>query len=616
MASTFFGLNIARSGLFAAQQALNVVSHNVSNADTEGYSRQRLTTYQYNPLRLMGDKGMLGAGVDTDAVRQIRDKFLDFKYREEVNIQGEWKFKHETFDMIESIFNEPTNSGINKTTNQFYEAIHEFSKNPESLTTRALVRQRGIALTESLGRMFDRLKTEQKDIDFEINTVISQINGYAKEIVSYNKIIHQTEVDGGVANDVRDQRALVVDKLSELVDARAYEETVQLEDGSYTQRFHVTIMGMPLVSHYNTNELELESRKVKLHADDAHELKEVNWVDDGKKIASFQCSSGRLRALFDMRDGDKEENKGIPYYIDKLNEYVNRAFVEINRIHQKGYGLKDEAGVTQNGIMMFTMDGLNTAEFEAHLKSKGLTRINNTPTPPTVELVGAKEVGSADVPELTGMTAEITQAWADFNAETLTAAQRDDKIAAAIRNEVDAQNNKLSIEMEQYNDKANVEQATYVKKTIMKLSDDKYYLVDQVSCNQFKLSQDVDLDLNKFAAAIDPKKLPGDKNNALDLANIRSNQQMFAWGSPDDYVNSLVANLGVDSQASEKIVKNQKILVTEVENRRQSVMGVSLDEEMSEMVKFQHSYSANARVLTTMDEMLDLIVNRLGLVGR
>ncbi len=605
MASTFFGLNIARSGLFAAQQALNVVSHNVANADTKGYSRQTLTTSQYRPLQLVGDNGMLGTGVDTGTVRQIRDEFLDFKFREEKNIQGEWDFKSGVFQMVEAIFNEPTESGIAKTTNQFYTAIQEFSKNPESLTTRALMRQRSIALTESLGRMFGRLVDSQRDLDFEIGTVVSQINGYAKEIAAYNKIIHQTEIDGGIANDIRDQRNLVVDKLSELVDVRAYEEPVKLDDGGYTQRFRVMINGMPLVSHYNINELKTVNRRTKLHADDNENLKEVIWSDQTGKIASFNCRGGRLKALFDMRDGDKEENKGIPYYVDRLNEFANRAFAELNRVHMKGYGLKDANGDSSTNIMLFTLDGKSTAEFSNIVSTNGLTSIAAN---------GNFELGAAK--ELPQLKTDIDAVIAQFNAKTIDASMRDDKIADLLRREVEKQNEDIAAKFDDYNDLNPDNQRTFIKKTIMQMPDGKYYLMDQISCDRFKIGQDVDLDLNKFAAALDKKNLPGGRANAIDLANLRSNQSMFSWGSPDDYVNSLVANLGVDAQAADKVVKNQKILLTEVENRRQSVMGVSLDEEMSEMVKFQHSYSANARVLTAMDELLDVVVNRMGLVGR
>ncbi len=604
MASTFFGLNIARSGLFASQRALNVVSHNVANADTKGYSRQRLETTQYTPLALAGGEGQLGTGVETNTIHQIRNEFLDFKFRDENSIQGEWEFKKEMFSAIEAIFNEPSDSGIIKATNQFFSALQEFSKSPDNLTTRALVRQRAIALTEGMSRVFGQLKDAQKNIDFEIDTTVAQINGYAKEIATYNKLIHETEVDGGVANDIRDQRALVVDKLSSLVDVQAYEDTVKLRDGSFGKRFNVTVMGMPLVSHYQTNTLDTYKRRTKLHPDDAENVLELRWTHNNKKIASFNSNSGKVSALLDMRDGDKEVNKGIPYYIDKLNNYVNRVFGELNRIHMNGYGLKDALGNNSHGIMMFTMDGKDTANFETDLKNKGLTTIDAA----GFSLTGAQEMST--------LTADINTTLADFATASITADQRDDRIASLIRKEIAQQNNLLKAKFEKYNDDHPDQQKTFVPKTIMRFSDDKYYLVDQISCDRFKISADVDLDLNKFAAATDSDKTPGDNSNALDLVNMRSNQAMFAWGSPDDYVNSLVSNLGVDSEAATKVVKNQKILVNEVENRRQSVMGVSLDEEMSEMIKFQHSYSANARVLTAMDELLDVIVNRMGLVGR
>lgn len=553
MASTFFGLNIAKSGLFVSQRALNVVSHNVANANTPGYARQRLDMKATSPEFLPAVSGALGTGVDSEAVKQIRDAFLDFKVRSEMTTQGEWEFKKEILGTIETVFNEPSDSGLRSIMDMFFQSVHELNKNPESLTARALVRQRAVALTQNIGGMYGNLVKLQKDIDFQLQTVVAQVNGYAEQIRDLNRVIYLSELDGSKANDIRDQRNLVIDKLSKLVNVDYFEDD--------QQRFTVMISGKPLVSHYNIDKLTLEERVTKKHPDDAFRLIDVGWESG----SSFRVTGGELRAIFDVRDGINGENKGIPYYVDKLNEFTDRFFTEVNRIHMNGYDLDGKAG-----LMMFTRNNMSSAAYEKELKASGLDG------KPPIDL-------TADV--LKGTSTYFTKEQ---------------------NNSVIAENIKLIL----------LNNPDYSNKSVKYLSDGRYYLTDRIPANQMTISTDIDTDLDKIAASATLQGLPGDGQNALALANMRKNVNMFTWGSPDDYVKSLIANLGVDSAEAVRMEKNQKALIVELDNKRQSIMGVSLDEEMTDMIRFQHAYSANARVMTTMDELLDTIVNRLGLVGR
>ncbi|PIE76932.1 MAG: flagellar hook-associated protein FlgK [Clostridiales bacterium] len=553
MSSTFFGLNIAKSGLFVSQRGLNVISHNVANANTPGFSRQRLDFRQTTPDILPASNGMIGTGVDSESVIQIRNEFTDLKIRNEMTTQGEWTFKREMYGLIEAIFNEPTDSGIRSVVDAFYEAVHELNKNPENLTTRALVRQRSIAVTESLGAMHKKLVKAQEDIDFQLKSVVSQINGYADQITELNKIIYQNELDGSTANDIRDQRNLLVDKLSKLINIDYYE------DGN--NRFHVLVSGSPLVSHFNANEVTMTPREYKKNPDDAYRLVDVGWETG----ATFNATGGEIKGILDMRDGMSAESKGFPYYVDRLNAFSDRFFSEVNRIHMNGFDMEGN-----KGTMLFTIDNMKASDFEEYLMTKGLD-------------------GHAPI----DLTAEVTAGVSPSN----TVDKNNEILAKNIRDLYE--NN-----------------PQYAAKSIKYLSDGRYYLVDRISANRFTVSREVDSDLNKIAASDTLEGVPGNGQNALNIANMRHNIYMYSWGSPDDYVKSLISNLGVDSAEAIRIEKNQNMMIIELENRRQSVMGVSLDEEMSEMIKFQHTYSANARMMTALDELLDLVVNRLGLVGR
>lgn len=552
MASTFSGLNISVSGLFANQKALSVTSHNIANANTAGYTRQRVDMYASTPDQLPGIYGTLGTGVDTYAVKQIRNSYLDYAYRTENTKLEEWTSREDILTNIEGIFNEPSDSGISTVMDQFFSSIQELNKNPESLTTRALVRQRAIALTTGINTVYSRLSKLQEDTNFQMKVASSEINGYAREIAKLNKIIYESELEGGKANDVRDQRNLLLDKLSGLVDINYYEDA--------KERFHVSISGHEIVNHYNYDELELIERDTKNNDVDVNGILDLQW----KSGATFTTTSGKVKGIIEMRDGNTAENKGIPYYLEKLNEFTDTIMSEMNMIHSQGFDLDAETGIN-----LFTMDNMSTAEYHSYLLNEGLD--------------GKEAV-------------EIT--------ESITAGVLDTDDYEEKMDKIHENMSKFKENNPQYKDKS------------IKFIDGKYYVTDRVRASNISISKDIDMDLNKIAASQSATEVPGDANNILRIADVRHNTKLFDWGSPDDFVKSLVSNLGVDNQEAMRVRQNQETMLEQVTMNKESVSGVSLDEEMSNMVKFQHSYNASARMLTTIDGILDTIINRLGLVGR
>lgn len=552
MASTFFGLSIAKSGLFANQMALNTVSHNIANANTEGYTRQRLTMYAENPDTFPSAPGTIGRGVRMDNVTQIRDEFLDEKFRGENTKLGEYEALADTYRTLEAIINEPSESGIRTVADEFFSALQELVKAPDSLTTRALVRQRAIALQESVKGMFEGFRKEQANLNFEVQVVADEINSYGSQIATLNNVIYNTELNGQTANDLRDQRNLLLDKLSKVVDCEYYEDS--------SGRFYVDINGTALVSHYDHQNVKLVQRSTPENPHDVNKLYDLEWENGG----TFTATGGKIKAIMDMRDNADGEQKGIPYYVDKLNEFVDTLTSELNRIHKAGYDLNGE-----NGINLFTIDNMTTAEYETYMMTRGF------------------EGGAA---------IDVTSAVRDGITPGMSADEENEIIHSNI---ADILNNNP-----QYKGKS------------IKFIDDKFVVVDRISAGDLTISKDIEDDLDKISASSTPEGAPGDNQNAQALASVRANTSLYAWGSPDDFINSLVSNLGVDAQDAIRRESNEQVLINQIESNRQSVMGVSLDEEMTSMVKYQQSYNACARLINVMDEMIDLVVNRLGTVGR
>lgn len=546
MPSSFLGLGTSYSGLTANQRALQVTSHNIANANTVGYTRQRMDMHAYKPDILPGGLGTLGLGVDVEYVKQIRDEFLDFKYRQENSTLGEWAAREAVLKDIESIMNEPSDSSISAVMDEFYEALHELNKTPETNTARTLVRQRAISLTKEISRMSTSFKELQKNLNFEFKTAVVDLNNDAEQISELNKIIYESELEGGRANDIRDQRNVLLDKMSELVDIKYYEDE--------QDRFHVMLNGTEIVSHYRYDQLEIADRDTKLNDDDAVDLVDIKWAS-GK---DFDANSGKIKGLMDARDNIEGDYKGIPYYVDKLNEFADTLTSQINMIHKEGYGINGSTGIN-----MFTINNMTTAEYEDYLLSDGLD--NKPPIQVTASVLDIS----------TGLT--------------------DEERNIAITRNI----SKILENNEEYSNKS------------IKLIKNDYYIVDKIKASELTISADLE-DTNKIAASTTEEGLPGNGENALKITKVRHNQEMFAWGNPDDFVKSLVSNLGVDAQEAYRISENQGVMLDAIINKRESISGVSLDEEMTNMIKYQKAYQASARMINVFDQMLDLIVNRLG----
>ena len=217
--STFHGLETAKRGLFAQQQALYVTSHNIANANTPGYSRQVLNMVPTDPFPAPGLNrpqipGQMGTGVKADSIQRVRDSFLDTQYQNENNKLGYWASRSDALSKMEDIMNEPTDNGLSAVMGEFWQSLHDLSIYPENEGTRQVVFQRGQSVVDTFHYLSDSLTTIQKDIGNEIGINLQDINSILKQIGDINRQIGEVEPHGYLPNDLYDQRDLLVDQLS------------------------------------------------------------------------------------------------------------------------------------------------------------------------------------------------------------------------------------------------------------------------------------------------------------------------------------------------------------------------------------------------------------------
>ncbi|MDF2534992.1 MAG: flagellar hook-associated protein FlgK, partial [Bacillales bacterium] len=225
MRSTFFGLETARRGMTTQQTALYVTGHNISNANTEGYTRQRVnftTTDPYPPASMNRPQmaGQMGTGVQAGTIQRVREGFLDLQFRGESNKFNYYSTKADALEKMEEIMNEPSDQGLSKTLDRFWQALQDLSVNPQNTGARAVVRQRGVAVSETFNYLSNSLEQIKKDFTSQTEVGVKEVNSLLSQINELNKQISDVEPHGYLPNDLYDQRDNLIDKLSSFVNIK------------------------------------------------------------------------------------------------------------------------------------------------------------------------------------------------------------------------------------------------------------------------------------------------------------------------------------------------------------------------------------------------------------
>lgn len=310
MPSTFLGLTIASSGISTYNTAITVTGNNIANVETKGYTRQEVRQTASEALRAYTTYGQIGTGVKATGIEQIRNRYYDTKYWS-VNTQyGEYDSKDYYMKEIEYVLKEdPKTSGYMTAFNKFFNSLDEASK--KSLDVPALTQFVNDAQTfaEYFNNLSVNFENLQEDLNHEVKTYTNRINTIAQQIYSLNNQINVSEVAGGDASTLRDQRALLIDELSEIVPVEVEETKIKSLDGAETgaTNYSVSILGQKLVDNDSYNQLECVARTERVNQSDVDGLYDLKW-SNGNRFNASSGSSGRLKALFDLRDGNNADN--------------------------------------------------------------------------------------------------------------------------------------------------------------------------------------------------------------------------------------------------------------------------------------------------------------------
>lgn len=516
MRSTFMGLETNKRGLYTQQSALYTTGHNISNANTLGYSRQRVNmqaTAGFPGVGLNAGTmpGFLGTGVEAGSIQRIRDSFVDQQFRQESNKLGYWDSRAKAISQMEDVLAEPSKYGLQQSLSDFWASMQQLATDPQNGGARAVAVERGVAVADSFNYMHKSLSEIQTNLGKEIGVSTKDINSILKQIADLNRQISEVEPNGYMPNDLYDARDLLLDELSSYVPIEvSFEKSggraLAIAEGTVTVKIKTDDGPITVLEGKNASEIKAIGKDgTDSEGNPVGAMTGFTFnggpADGETMLVSDMQNAGELKSLVNSYGYDDGATKGLyPDMLAKLDKMAQEFAREFNAIHRSGWGLppNDETGINFFGPW-----------------------------------------NENDVNDVSGLTA------------------------------------------------ANIKVNQYV------------------------------IDDPSRVAASSSKGETGNGANAKKMGDVQfKSLDGLEKSTIQSYFAGIVGKLGVEGEQANRMTGNTAILLGAVSNRRDSISSVSLDEEMTDMIRFQQAYNASARMITVVDETLEKIINGMGVVGR
>ncbi len=559
MTSNIFSiLNTAKMGLLSQQLAIEVTGQNIANVQTEGYSRQEVNFEASNPRNF--SLGQIGTGVRVAGIERSHDKFLFSQILGEGDALGRFQVRKDVFEQLELLLSENNGRSLNGSLSSFFNGLQDVASNPTSLPERSSLLAEAQNLSSVFNNLGETLFQIQQNLDSAISVEVAKINSLAQEVSALNKSIHANEPTTFSANDLRDKRDQKVKELSEMIDLNFVDE----QDGQISLTLDD---GTPLVLQSTAFTLATS-----INGNNKSFL-DVGVLDAAGNSTNVTSSltGGTIKGFLEMRDVEVEGLK------DKLDRLAAGFIQEFNEIHQQGFGIDRSTG----------------NNFFNTLRTTVVNNVNNT------------------------------------GSSTLTAANGDPSNISIDKYEITFTGSN-SLSLQNLTTGASSGTFTFTSGSTFNLANgfavtisgtpavgDSYKITaSESAAREFSVSNEVVSNGNKISAGLNSST---DGGNAMALTDLQSklvfDSVTLKAGSGtftfDEFYSSIVSTVGIQSFASRSTLSQQDGILLQLNTRRESIAGVSIDEEMINMIKFQQAFNAAARLIGVADELLDTIINQV-----
>lgn len=575
MSGTMGRMYIGTSGLQAHQNAINTTAHNLTNLGTEGYSRQQVLLADVGYQRLGYTKvgiNQTGLGTRVEATRTTRDKYLDQKYRLQYGRENYYQNKSNVIAEIQEYFGETEGSTFQDYMKKLWEAIQDVQRESNDYVDRTALVATASSFVDRANEIYDQLVKYQKNLNEEIQKMTDDINRLAKEIYELNERILKCEAnDVESANDFRDARNLKLDELSGLISIEVKEQangTVNV----YAERHS-------LVSDDRT--FELATKPVTEGSD----LLTVYWKTDETEVFNLKrisvdgdnTDTGALKGMLSARGDFTPDYTDIPFRENyPTDDDYQRALLNYNRTLNN----RDIANLISQFDQL--IHGMVTKINDVLCPNTTVTDVNGV----TYTILDTERAGKGygEGNEVQGTELFVRKAYQRYQEQTITV--------------LDENSAPTTMTVQVYNAE----------------DPDNYYSL--YTLGQIKINDDL---------VKNPSLLPLTKINGEEFQDV-ANELLAMWKNDfatldpntlvmndfNNYYSAMVGDYANKGYTYKGIADKQAGLVNEVNNQRQEVVGVSSDEELTNLIKYQHAYNASSRYITVVSEMIEHIIERLG----
>ena len=607
MQSTFSGLNTMVNGIYTQRLGLNTVGHNISNSNTEGYSRQtaHAAATPSSEVYTLAGASQVGNGSTVTSVIRARDIYADRQYWKENSTDGYYKGKANNYAKIESIFNDSDNSGIQDAMEKFYQAWQDCSTTASSDTSRQNVINAGQNYAQSLQTAAKQTKEQIDSLYDDISLSVVKMNRLMGQVVELNKNISGIEATGAHANDLRDQRDLIVDQLTSMTDITVYESA----NGMYT----LVSNGTTLVNGITKVDLEMSAPK----NNTTYSLSDYDIMIKQTGTV-YTPGGGELKAQFEA----VAEDKG---YIDQVANMAAFMFTTLNDQHRAGYGIDGSkakpfgnANAKDNATTNLNFYGETDKAFQWDAKTGKLAMYD-------VNTGVKEELSGMQILEKLTVNSELTAT--DGHKKLATrSGERDDAGNLLYQTDTGTTTTITTTDVKKAKIDANTNKPLYMAlnggtttnatQAKQDANGKPLYLQDGVKLDD--QGKPLVVDVNGTADGSNAVWVAALFNCERDKTSpeVNGTDRLIGNGSLYSYYNTSMTTMGSSASNMNGRVKFQAGVMNQVENLRSSTNGVNWDEELSNMITFQQGYSACSRCLSAMDECLDKLINGTGTVGR
>lgn len=558
-------LQISNNALIASQLGLQVVGNNIANANTPGYIRQQVVltpapTQRYGGL-------LLGLGVEVQAVIQQTDRFLEDRLRSAESDLASGEAQEKTYVQLESLLGELSDTDLSTALTEFFGSVQDILNQPDSESVRNLAVLQGQSLASDISRLHERVGKLRQDINVQIDQTAVEINGHINEIAKLNVQILQAEGGGTSASDavgLRDRRSIVLKELSKILDITAIEQPTG-DVSVFVGGDYIVFQGTPRpVTIEQTTDRGQTISKIKLIETDA----------------PLFTSSGKLAGLVTSRDAI------LGGFLDNLDDFASTLISEFNKVYSQGQGLSGYSEVSAE----FAVD--NT---QASLDAAGL---KFTPGSGSFELlVLNKQTGLTTTSQI---SVDLNGLDEDTSLEDLVAAiDAVDGIEASIdpNRRLEIKSDSLLVEFSFGGDTSGVLAALGIN-TFFKGS----------KASDIGVNSDVKEDPGLFAAS--RNGIGEDTEIAVKLANLLTTPLASQNGTSLAVLyDRFTAEVSQGASVTNSVTEGYRVFQQTLEGQLLAITGVNLDEEAVRMIQYQRSFQASARVISTINDLLEVLVN-------